>query len=107
MPTNYDPTAALRPVKKLKLVYLIARKEKTFLCGFRNPAIDDCIQLRVQIFRHKLGNQSGEGWRQLGRFEHAGITSRDGSHLRPPQLNIILDSDDLVPRDGVPETQGN
>ena len=43
MTTNYDPIATLRPVKKLKWVYLIARREKTFLCGFRNPAIYDRI----------------------------------------------------------------
>jgi hypothetical protein len=107
MPTNYGPTATLRPAKGLKLVYLIARREKTYLCSFRNPAIYDCVQLGVQILRDKLSNQSGEGWRELGRFEHTGIACRDGSHLRPPQLNIILGSDGLVPRGEVPETRGN
>jgi hypothetical protein len=107
MPTNYDPTAALRPVKILILVYLMARRWNTHLRGFRNPAIYDCVQLRVQIFRHKLGNQCGEGRRQLRRLEYAGITCRDGSHLQPPQLNIILGSDGLVPRGEVPETRGN
>jgi hypothetical protein len=82
MPTNYDPIETPKSVEDITiLVYLMTRKEMTCLCSFRNPAIYDSIQLRVQIFWHKLGDQSGEGGRQLGRLEHAGIARRDGPHL--------------------------
>ena len=73
MSTNYGPTEAPKPVEDIIMIYLMPRKGITCLRSFRDPAIYDCVQLRVQIFRHKLGNQSGEGGSQLGRLEHAGI----------------------------------
>ena len=81
MPTNYDPTEAPKPVEDIITDLLDARKRITCLRGFRDPAIYDCVQLRVQIFRHKLGNHGGKGGCQLGRLEHAGIACRDSSHL--------------------------
>ena len=83
------------------------RKGMTCLRSFRNPAIYDCVQLRVQIFRHKLGNQCGEGGSELRGLEHAGVACRDGPHLWSLKLIIILGSKGLVPRDQAKETWDN
>jgi len=65
-------------------VFEIAQGETSGLCGFRNRAIYDCVQLRVKVFRHKLCDQGRESWRQLRRLEHAGISCRDGPYLLRP-----------------------